>query len=104
MALHLNTEPIKYALIAATAPFWLPFVKAIFKEFNDALRDEGGLLGRAPTKAELAKLDAAHGKFESPMHSERWEDAERKQRQSRAKQSAGRRPGRAVRRGFRTTR
>jgi hypothetical protein len=104
MALHLNTDAVKYALVALSSPFWLPFAKALLKEFNDALRDEGGLLGRAPTKAELQKLEAAHGKFESPMLSERWEDARRRQSSARGAPRTARRAGGTVRRGFRTTR
>jgi len=104
MTLHLNTEPIKYAIVALSAPFWLPFMKALLREFNDALRDEGGLLGRAPTKSELAALDDRHGKFESPLLSERWEDVDRNERQARSRQRSARRGGATVRRGFRTTR
>jgi hypothetical protein len=121
MVVHLNTDAVKYTLVALSSPFWLPFCKALLKEFNDALRDEGGLLGRAPTKAELVVLNKTLGKFDSPMQSERWEDAARNQRiareQRRAPRSATKgqiksasqgpapRAGGAVpRRGFRTTR
>ena len=101
MKFQLNTEPIKYAVIVLSMPFWLPFFRALLREFNDALRDEGGLLGRAPTPRELKKLNAALGKFESPMLSERGIDVRRNAPTSTAAQRA---TGAKPRRGFRATR
>lgn len=66
----LNSEPVKYLLIVLTAPFWIPFFKALFKEFNDSLRDEGGLFGLPPTKEKLAEMNRELGKFRSPLVSE----------------------------------
>lgn len=66
----LNSEPVKYALIVLMAPFWIPFFKALFKEFNDSLRDEGGLFGDPPSKEKLAEMNRELGKFRSPLVSE----------------------------------
>jgi hypothetical protein len=65
--IHLNSEPVKYALLLLTLPFWLPFAKALWTAFNDSLRDEGGLLGAAPTPEELAAIE--RGRFQSSMRS-----------------------------------
>ena len=77
LAITLNSEPVKYAIILLTAPFWLPFVKALWRELNDSLREEGGLLGRTPTAQELAEMNREMGAHESALVSERWEDAGR---------------------------
>ncbi|MBL8800860.1 MAG: hypothetical protein JNN27_02615 [Planctomycetes bacterium] len=69
MDIHLNSEPVKYALLLLTLPFWLPFAKALWTEFNDSLRDEGGLLGAAPTPEELAAIERTRGRFQSSMRS-----------------------------------
>jgi len=77
LAIALNSEPVKYAIIVLTAPFWLPFVRALWRELNDSLRDEGGMLGRAPTPRELAEMNRALGTHESALVSERWEEVGR---------------------------
>ena len=77
LAIQLNSEPVKYAIIILTAPFWLPFAKALWRELNDSLRDEGGLLGRAPTEQELAEMNREFGVHESALVSERWEEVGR---------------------------
>jgi hypothetical protein len=91
----LNSEPVKYAVIALASPIWIPFFKALFKEFNDALRDEGGLFGVPPSKEKLAEMDRDLGKFKSPLISELHEDVQRGR-------AVGGRPAlpRAPRRGF----
>jgi len=77
MQLSLNSEPVKYALIALTAPFWWPFVRAMWKELNDSLRDEGGILGQQLSRAELERMNKAQGRRESPLVSETWDEHER---------------------------
>jgi len=52
----LNTEWFKYTLLVASSPFWWPFVRELYKEFNDILAEEGGLLGRKPTDKELGEI------------------------------------------------
>lgn len=74
MDIHLNSEPVKYALLLLTLPFWLPFAKALWTAFNDSLRDEGGLLGTAPTPEELAAIERKRGRFQSAMRSVTWEE------------------------------
>lgn len=75
--IHLNSEPVKYALLLLTLPFWLPFAKALWTAFNDSLRDEGGLLGTAPTPEELAAIERQRGRFQSAMRSVTWEEQAR---------------------------
>lgn len=70
----LNSEPVKILLILILSPLWLPFIRALWKELNNSLRDEGGVLGVAPTKKQLATLDRELGRRESTMVSETWED------------------------------
>jgi len=54
--IHLNSEPVKYGIIFLSTPIWLPFAKALWRELNDSLRDEGGIFGAAPSAKELAKI------------------------------------------------
>lgn len=58
-AFNFNSEPVKYLVVALTSPFWWPFVKALYEEFNDALREEGGLFGDKPNAQELERIRRA---------------------------------------------
>ena len=44
--MHWNSHAFKYLLLLLAAPIWWPFLKALFREFDEALKDEGGLFGR----------------------------------------------------------
>jgi hypothetical protein len=50
------TDVLKYVLIIALAPIWLPFVKALWEELNDALRPDGGLFGPEPTQRRREEI------------------------------------------------
>lgn len=77
MDIHLNSEPVKYAIIALSTPLWMPFAKALWSELNASLRDEGGLFGDAPTAAELRTIEKERGRFRSGMVSVTWSEQER---------------------------
>ncbi len=77
MQFSLNSEPVKYALIALTAPFWWPFVRALWRELNDSLRDEGGIFGQPLTRGESDRMNKAEGNHETPLVSETWDEHER---------------------------
>jgi hypothetical protein len=61
LAIALNSEPVKYGILALTAPMWIPFFKALWHTLNDGLREEGGLLGRPPTAEQLVELERRFG-------------------------------------------
>ena len=56
LAFNINTPVVKYAILVLAAPLWLPFLKAVWVEFNDILIEEGGLLGREPDERELMRI------------------------------------------------
>lgn len=62
-----NTDVVKVAVIAVASPVWIPFVRALWREMNDALREDGGLLGIAPTRQELRDINADRGEYVSPL-------------------------------------
>ena len=68
--MNINSEFTKYVLLAFTFQWWFPFLKAIWDDFNDALRDEGGLLGMAPPRKRLEEMDLELGQYESSLRSE----------------------------------
>jgi hypothetical protein len=70
LALELNSEPVKYAILALTAPLWIPFIKALWTTLDDSLRDEGGLMGEAPTREKLREMEEKHGHVAESMLSD----------------------------------
>ena len=55
-AISYNTEGTKYAIVILLAPFWIPFLRELWREFNEMLAEEGGLFGRSLTEEELERL------------------------------------------------
>ena len=51
-----NAAIIKYTLLLVTAPIWVPFVKALWQELNDALREEGGVFGKELSRDQLDEI------------------------------------------------
>ena len=49
-------DVLKYVLLFGTAPLWLPFVKAVWAEFIDSLRMDGGLWGATPTPVQREEI------------------------------------------------
>lgn len=51
--MELNKEILRWVLMIGAMPIWLPFIVTLWNDFNDALREDGGLLGDAPSPREL---------------------------------------------------
>jgi hypothetical protein len=51
--MEINKEILRWVLLLGATPIWLPFLLTLWKDFNDALREDGGLLGSPPTGREL---------------------------------------------------
>ena len=51
--MFINKEILRWVLMIGAAPIWLPFMLTLWKDFNDALREDGGLIGEPPSPAEL---------------------------------------------------
>ena len=51
--MELNKEILRWVLMIGAAPIWLPFLLTLWNDFNDALREDGGLLGDPPSPSEL---------------------------------------------------
>ncbi|MCB9915437.1 MAG: hypothetical protein H6828_09850 [Planctomycetes bacterium] len=71
---------LKGFLVLASAPFWWPFLKAVWQELNESMEDEGGLFGRPPTQKELQVLERERQGREDPLVHEPWPDAEERLR------------------------
>jgi len=66
--MQLNGEVARYLLLAVTSPIWWPFLRELYKEMDNALREDGGLLGR--TRAPKAGPSA----YVSPLVSTPFRD------------------------------
>ena len=51
--MEVNKEILRWVLLIGATPIWFPFLMTLWKDFNNALRLDGGLLGSPPTGREL---------------------------------------------------
>jgi len=76
--MNLNSEFVKLGILAVTSPFWWPFMRELWKEMNDALSEEGGILGRPPSVEEQERQrdyrsPLVSTPFRDPVHRNRAE-------------------------------
>jgi hypothetical protein len=55
--MEINRDLIRWGLLIGAAPVWWPFVRTLWRDFNHALRAEGGLFGRPPSAQEVQRLE-----------------------------------------------
>ena len=53
-----NVTAIKILLIMLSAPIWIPFAKELWREFNLAMREDGGLFGPMPHPRKRREIQA----------------------------------------------
>ena len=51
--MEINKDILRWVLLIGAMPIWIPFLFTLWRDFNDALRLDGGLLGSPPTGREL---------------------------------------------------
>ena len=91
--MEINKEFIRWALLIGAAPVWLPFLRLLWKDFNDALREEGGLFGAQPTPRELEKIRREKEAEPDTLVSEPWvRPGERRRTRMRAPDGGRRAP------------
>lgn len=56
--MEINKDLIRWTLLIGASPIWLPFLRALWRDFNHALRDEGGLIGTPPRGPDAERLRA----------------------------------------------
>jgi hypothetical protein len=56
--MELNKDLLRWLLLIGATPIWLPFIRTLWRDFNHALRDEGGLIGVPPRGREAERLRA----------------------------------------------
>ncbi len=70
--METNREIVRWLLLIALLPIGVPFVKTLWKDFNGALREEGGLFGRKPSARELEEIEATRKNEPETLVSEPW--------------------------------
>ena len=53
----INHELIRYVLVLLLMPFWFPFLRALWKELERAMRPDGGLFGRSLRTDERERIE-----------------------------------------------
>jgi hypothetical protein len=101
--MELNKEILRWVLMIGAAPIWLPFILTLWNDFNDALREEGGLLGEPPSPRELEKIRREKAERPELLVNEpiiRAGDRRRPRLANRGANAAATKPGARPRRGF----
>ncbi|MFN0006783.1 MAG: hypothetical protein ACKVXR_02655 [Planctomycetota bacterium] len=59
--MEFDKEVLRWVVLIGATPIWIPFLFTLWRDFNDALRLDGGLLGSPPTgrKLEAAQRELA---------------------------------------------
>ena len=70
--MELNKEVLRYVLLIGAMPIWLPFLRTLWRDFNQALREEGGLFGGQPTSRELERIRKEREREPDTLVSEPW--------------------------------
>ena len=53
----VNSELIRYLFVFASAPIWIPFSRALWKELLRAMRPDGGLYGPTPSRRKREEIE-----------------------------------------------
>ena len=69
--MEINKEILRWVILLGATPIWLPFLLTLWKDFNDALREDGGLLGSPPTGREL-DLEHQIAALQEQLHARSW--------------------------------
>ncbi|MDZ4773719.1 MAG: hypothetical protein SGI72_11370 [Planctomycetota bacterium] len=56
--MDIDKDLLRWVLLIGATPIWLPFIRILWRDFNHALRDEGGLIGAPPRGREAERLRA----------------------------------------------
>lgn len=62
-----NVYALKLLLLMLSAPVWIPFVKELWREFNLAMREDGGLFGPIPHPRKAKEIREQIAKEPSPQ-------------------------------------
>jgi len=98
----IDKDLLRWVLLIGAAPIWLPFLRALWRDFNSALREDGGLMGRTPGPRQLEALREERKREPDVLQSEPWVHPGQKRR-TRMRAPSARPPGRgsaARKRGF----
>jgi hypothetical protein len=66
----IDKDLLRWVLLIGATPIWLPFLRALWRDFNRALREDGGLMGTPPGPRELEAIRSERQSEADPLHSE----------------------------------
>ena len=67
---ELTIKLIKLGVVIVTAPVWYPFVKALWLEFKESMREHGGLLGDPPSARQMLEIERDKARREDALVNE----------------------------------
>jgi hypothetical protein len=70
--MEFDKEFLRWFLLIGAAPIWLPVLVTVWRDFNRALQEEGGLFGRPPGPVQREKMRRDRESQPDPLISEPW--------------------------------
>lgn len=70
--MEINRDLIRWLVLIGSAPIWWPVAKILWRDFNGALREEGGLLGSQPSPREVSEILEEKRRLPETLVSEPW--------------------------------
>ncbi len=95
----MNSDILKILIVVLGMPIWMPFVKALWREFNRAMREDGGLFGPSPSPLQRAEIVRELSREEDPLVNEPLAHVMSRQGGSAAASRSSSSPGAAPGRG-----
>jgi hypothetical protein len=68
----INKDILRWVLLLAAMPIWLPFLRILWRDFNRALEEEGGIFGRTPSARDVERIRLEKLREPESLVSERW--------------------------------
>lgn len=68
--MEFDKDLLRWVLLIGAAPIWWPFLLALWRDFNRALREDGGLMGAPLSQREIELLRNERAAGADSLHSE----------------------------------
>ena len=70
--MEIDKEMLRWLLLIGAAPVWGPFLLQLWRDFNHALLEEGGLFGREPGRRQIERIREERKSEPELLVSEPW--------------------------------
>lgn len=70
--MEINRELLRWLILIGAIPIWWPFLRTLWRDFNAALEEEGGLFGTPPGPRQIEEIERRKARAPETLVSEPW--------------------------------